>query len=286
MRIVLLTNDNFFSYTVLEDFLKQRKDDIKLIVFSSALVGKKSLFASVAWLLRETGFRHTAFKLLVYGVFKLMRVACNLLPFFPNHYSTFIWAKRQKMPFVISPLLNSEDVVERIRKLEPDLIVSVSMNQIAKKEILEMPTHRCINVHCAPLPRYGGMSPYVWALANNESHSAATIHYMDEGLDSGDIIVQEGVKVMKNESAFSLFYRCCLQAAELLQRVVRDIEANRATSYAQDMDNKSYFSWPTKDCITNLRLNGYSLARSSDFLFALFKRKPRINCTLSSYRGE
>ena len=183
MRIVLLTNDNFFSYTVLEDFLKQRKDDIKLIVFSSALVGKKSLLASIQWLLRETGFRHTAFKLLVYGVFRIMRVICKFLPFFPNHSSTFIWAKRQKIPTVISPLINNDEVVDRIRKLEPDLIVSVSMNQIAKKEILELPTHRCINVHCAPLPRYGGMSPYVWALANNESHSAATIHYMDEGLD-------------------------------------------------------------------------------------------------------
>jgi len=60
-----------------------------------------------------------------------------------------------------------------------------------------MPPKRCINVHCAPLPRYGGMSPYVWALANNEDHSAATIHYMEEGLDVGDIIVQEKIDVVK-----------------------------------------------------------------------------------------
>lgn len=277
MNLVILTNDNFFSFTVLRDFLKLRKGDIKLIVFSSALIGKRGTFASIKWSLQNTGFRHTVFKLSVYGIFKFMKVLCKFLPFIPNYYSSFLWAKRNGMDYVIAPNVNATEVVERIKSVNPDLIVSVSMNQIVKKEILKLPPKRCINVHCAPLPKYAGMSPYVWALAHNEDHSAATIHYMEEGLDEGDIIFQEKVDVVKNDSAFALFYRCCLQAGELLVKVTDQIEAGTVTSYKQDLSKKTYFSWPTKECVKNLHKNGYRLAKITDFTSAIFNQKPRVD---------
>lgn len=277
MNIVLLTNDNFFSFTVLKKFLGLRKENIKLIVFSSALIGKRGTFASIKWSLAKTGFRHTVFKLMVYGVFRAMRVICRLLPFIPNRYSSYLWAQRNGMDCIDALDVNAPEVVEQIKAIRPDLIVSASMNQIVKKEILKVPPKRCINVHCAPLPRYGGMSPYVWALANNENHSAATIHYMEEELDEGDIIIQEKVNVVKNDSAFALFYRCCLRARELLVKVVDEIEAGTVTSYEQDLSQKTYFSWPTKQCVKNLRKNGYRLAKITDFTRALFNQAPRNN---------
>ncbi|MFA5238684.1 MAG: formyltransferase family protein [Phycisphaerae bacterium] len=276
MNIVILTNDNFFSFTVLKDFLQKRKNDIVLIVFSSALIGKRGTIASVKWLLKNTGFRHTVFKLSVYGIFKFMKVLCKLLPFIPNHYSSFLWATLNDIDYVVAPDVNDNRAAERIESVKPDLIISVSMNQIVKKQTLQMPPQGCINVHCAPLPRYGGMSPYVWTLANNETQSAATIHYMEEGLDEGDIIVQQNVPVVKNDSAFALFYRCCLQAANLLIKVVDDIETHTATSYKQDLSQKTYFSWPNKKCMKELHKNGYQLAKISDFTCAIFNQRPRI----------
>ena len=277
MNIVILTNDNFFSFTVLRDFLKLRKGDIKLIVFSSAVIGKKGTFASIKWALNNTGFRHTVFKLMVYGVLKAMKLVCKLLQFIPNFYSSYLWVQRNDVKNLVSTNINEKETVEQIKAANPDLIVSVSMNQIVKKEILKLPPKRCINVHCAPLPQYGGMSPYVWALANSEDHSAATIHYMDEGLDTGDIIVQEKVNVVKNDSAFALFYRCCLQASELLVKVTDEIEAGTVTSYKQDLSKKTYFSWPTKECVKNLHKNGYQLAKITDFTSAIFNQKPRVD---------
>jgi len=276
MNIVILTNDNFFSFTVLKDFLEKRKNDIILIAFSSALIGKRGTFASIKWSLQNTGFRHTVFKLSVYGIFKFMKVLCKFLPFIPNYYSSFLWAKRNGMDYVIAPNVNATEVVERIKSVKPDLMISVSMNQIVKKQILEMPPQRCINVHCAPLPKYAGMSPYVWALAHNEDHSAATIHYMEEGLDEGDIIIQEKVNVLKGDSAFSLFYRCCQLAGKLLVKVVDEIERDTVTSYKQDLSKKTYFSWPTKECVKQLHKNGYDLAKVMDFAKAIFKQEPRV----------
>lgn len=276
MNIVILTNDNFFSFAVLRKLLERRKNDIALIVFSSALIGKKGLFASILWSLRNTGLRHTFFKLAVYGTFKAMTVISRLIPLIPNRYSSYLWAKSNNIPYIRASNINDQQTVSRIKAANPDLIVSVSMNQIVKKHILAVPQQGCINVHCAPLPRYGGMSPYVWVLANNEDTFAVTIHYMDEGLDTGDIIVQEKVNILKQDSAFSLFFRSCLLASTLLIKVVGDIENNEVTSYPQDLTAKTYFSWPTKKCVTDLRNNGYTLARLSDFTHAIFRNSPRI----------
>lgn len=276
MKIVILTNDNFFSFVVLRPFLEQRKQDVKLIVFSSALIGKRGTIESIRWSIKNTGLRHTVFKLLVYGIFRLIKIICGILPFIKNNYSSFLWAKRNNIDYLFSPNINSEVVVNKIKEVNPDLIISVSMNQIVKKQILEMPPKRCINVHCAPLPEYAGMSPYVWALANKENYSAATIHYMEEGLDEGNIIIQEKIPVVKNDSAFALFYRCCLKASEQLPRVVEQIENDTVTSYGQDLQHKTYFSWPTKECVKNLRENGYYLAKIKDFVIAIFKQRPRV----------
>ena len=277
MNIVILTNDNFFSYTVLKNFFELKKSDIKLIIFSSALIGKKGTIASIKWSLINTGFRHTVFKLMVYGIFRVLKVICKFLPFIPNQYSTRLWAQQNAVNAIDANNINDPEIVEQIKAANPELMISVSMNQIVKKKILEIPLRKCINVHCAPLPRYAGMSPYVWALANNESSSAATIHYMEEGLDEGNIILQEKVNVLKGDSAFSLFYRCCQKAGEFLIQVVNEIESGIVKSYEQDLSSRSYFSWPTKECVNQLRKNGYCLVTVMDFIKAVFQQKPRLH---------
>jgi folate-dependent phosphoribosylglycinamide formyltransferase PurN len=277
LNIAILTNDNFFSATVLKEFLQQRRQDIKLIVFSSALIGGRGTTASIIWSLCHTGFRHTIFKLLVYAVFRLLNTIYRLLPFIPSPFSSRLWARQNNVPSISTNSINDPEVIERIREAGTDLIISVSMNQIVRKELLTLPPNRCINVHCAPLPRYAGMSPYVWALANNEDHSAVTIHYMEEGLDEGDIIVQQKEPVMKGDSAFCLFYRCCLRAAGLLPEVVRQIKVGTVTSRQQDLTKKTYYSWPSRECIRMLHKNGYSLARLTDFTRAIFGHRPRLS---------
>ncbi len=277
MKIVFLTNDNFFCFTFVKDLIERRKNEIELIVFSSALIQKRGTFDSIMRSFKNTGVRHTIFKLLIYGIFRTLRIICTLLPLIPNKYSLYLWAKQNKIKYLFSNNINDLEILQKIKVISPDLIVAANMNQIIKKPLLEIPPKGCINTHCGSLPRYGGMSPYVWAMANNEEHSAATIHYMEEGLDEGDIIVQEIVKIKKNDSAFSLFYRCCQKACKLLVKVVEDIEAGTVTSYKQDLSKKTYFSWPTKECVKNLHKNGYRLAKITDFTSAIFNQKPRVD---------
>jgi folate-dependent phosphoribosylglycinamide formyltransferase PurN len=276
VNIVVLTNDNLFSFVELRGLLELRKQDIKLVVFSSALIGEKGPIASIMRCLKNTGFRYTFFKLMIYGVFRALRVLCKLAPFVPNHYSSYLWAARNGVKSVVSGDINAAETVAQIRSANPDLIVSVSMNQIVKEDILTIPPKGCINGHSELLPRYGGMSPYVWTLANGEECSGSTVHYMTRGLDEGDIISQSKVDICDADSAFALLYRCCLKESELLIKAVDDIEAGSVTTYPQDMSRRTYFSWPTRECVRALRKNGYKLGTVSDFLLTIFGKELRV----------
>lgn len=276
MKIVLLINDNYFSYIAAKKFLKKYKSNISLVVFSSSLIQSKGLIYSILWVLKKTGLRHTLFKLFTYGFFKLVNMVDRVIPNMLKSSSTFLWVKRNKINYLVTSDVNSLKSFKRIKEASPELIISISMNQIIKKEILNLPQKRCINVHCAPLPKYAGMSPYVWALANNESHSAATIHYMDEGLDTGDVIEQRKISILKDDTSFSLFHRSCMIASDLLLTVIEKIEVDHVKSYPQDLSQKSYFSWPTKKCIKNLKNNGYSLAKIKDFYMAILYQESRL----------
>jgi methionyl-tRNA formyltransferase len=223
----------------------------------------------------NTGLRHFIFKTSVYGVFRLWNACMATLGIRKWTSSTRKLVKWLSINSYSTANINEPAFVSAMRDLAPDLIISVSMNQIVKPELLSIPPKGCINVHCSPLPRYGGMSPYVWILANGDDHSAATIHYMEEGLDVGDILLQEKMPVVPKDSAFHLFWRCCCRAGELLEETVQAIASGTQTSYPQDMSQKTYYSWPTKEAIAKLRSGGYRLARVSDFLQAMFGGRPR-----------
>ena len=273
MKYIVVTNDNFFSFVALKRFLQLHKNDIKLVVFSSKLIGQRGSLASIYWSVLNTGFRHTFFKLSVYGVFRAMSIIRKVLPFIRNNWSSEVWVKENGIEFTTTEELNSDGLYEIIKAKDPDLIISVSMNQIMKERLLNLAPMGSINVHCAPLPKYAGMSPYVWALANNEAQSAATIHFMTEGLDEGDIILQEDVFVESNDTAFNLFYRCCLAASDQLVHVISQFEKDTVQSFEQDKAMRSYYYWPDRECTKRLRANGFKFVKAADYFKALCQPK-------------
>ena len=83
------------------------------------------------------------------------------------------------------------ECVEYLRSFDADIIVVVAFGQILPKEILEMPKYGCVNVHASLLPKYRGAAPIQWAVINGEKVSGVTTMRMDEGLDTGDMILKE-----------------------------------------------------------------------------------------------
>ena len=108
---------------------------------------------------------------------------------------------------ILQPIKIKEDreVIEKIKKTEPDFIIVVAYGQILSKEILDIPKYACINGHASLLPRYRGASPIQSAILNGDEITGTTTMLMDEGLDTGDILLQEKIVIDKKETSETLF---------------------------------------------------------------------------------
>ncbi len=116
--------------------------------------------------------------------------------------------------------IKDEEYVNIIKELAPELVVVAAFGQILSKEILDIPRYGCVNIHASLLPKYRGASPIQQAVIDGDSESGITIMMMDEGLDTGDILIQKKVKIDEKETGGSLFDKLAKCGSELIKEAV------------------------------------------------------------------
>ncbi|MCI8471371.1 MAG: methionyl-tRNA formyltransferase [Clostridia bacterium] len=131
---------------------------------------------------------------------------------------------------------NNKEFVEEIQELKPDVICVVAYGKLLPKEILEIPKYGCINVHASLLPKYRGAAPIQWAILNGEKETGVTTMYMDTGMDTGDIILKEKVKIGEEETTGELWGRLARKGGELLVKTLEQIEKETAPREKQGED--------------------------------------------------
>lgn len=130
--------------------------------------------------------------------------------------------------------IREPECIAYLENYQADIIVVVAFGQILPKEILEMPKYGCVNVHASLLPKYRGAAPIQWAVINGEKVTGVTTMRMDEGLDTGDMIMKEEVALTPEETGGSLFDRLAGTGAQLCLRTLEAIENGTATYTPQD----------------------------------------------------
>ena len=127
---------------------------------------------------------------------------------------------------IVQPLKvrNNEEFAEKIREINPDVICVVAYGKIIPKEILEIPKFGCINVHGSLLPKYRGAAPIQWAVINGDKETGVTTMFMDEGMDTGDMILKEVVQIGENETTGKLWDRLSVIGGNLLVKTLEVIE--------------------------------------------------------------
>ena len=126
--------------------------------------------------------------------------------------------------------------IEEIRNLNPDVICVVAYGKILPKEILEIPKLGCINVHGSLLPKYRGAAPIQWAVLNGDKTTGITTMYMDEGMDTGDMILKEEVEIGEDETTGELWQRLAKIGGTLLVKTLKEIEKGTAPRQKQSND--------------------------------------------------
>ncbi len=136
--------------------------------------------------------------------------------------------------------VKTEEFVQVLRKLAPQLIVVAAFGQFLSSEILELPQYGCINVHASLLPKYRGAAPIQYAIIKGEKESGVTIMQMDIGMDTGAMLDNVVVPIAENTTMGELHDALRTQGAALLLKVIDDIAAGTAKAEPQNNDEATY----------------------------------------------
>ena len=153
----------------------------------------------------------------------------------PSPVKEFALEKKLKI-FQPEKVKNNTEFINEIKEMNPDVICVVAYGKILPKEILEIPKLGCINVHASLLPKYRGAAPIQWAILNGDKITGITTMYMDEGMDTGDVILKKEVEIDENETTGELWDRLSKIGGNLLVETLKQIQSGIAPRKKQDND--------------------------------------------------
>lgn len=166
---------------------------------------------------------------------------------FGAYESLEVAAERAALPVYQPEDINDADFIATIDALSPELIVCVSYHAILKKGLIERHPQRIVNAHLAPLPYYRGRAPLNWAIINGEDHTAVTVHFVDEGIDTGPIIAQKQISILNSDRAIDVLLRALPAFPETVLSAIRKIEKGNVDAILQSPFEGSYFPKRTPD---------------------------------------
>ncbi len=136
--------------------------------------------------------------------------------------------------------------IERLTELAPDVIVVIAYGHILRPEVLQIPRLGCVNIHTSLLPKYRGAAPINQAVIDGCRETGVTTMLMDEGMDTGDILLQQVVPIAEKETAGSLFDKLAEAGADLITETLKGLEAGSITPRPQEGE-PSYVHMMSKD---------------------------------------
>jgi len=136
--------------------------------------------------------------------------------------------------------IRDPQAIEELGALKPDVVVVIAYGQILPRDVLEIPRLACLNLHASLLPRWRGAAPIQATIAAGDCETGITAMYMDEGLDTGDILLQRRVEILPNDTGGSLHDRMAQIAPEALLESLRLVAAGNAPRIPQDNARATY----------------------------------------------
>lgn len=150
-------------------------------------------------------------------------------------------ARTYELPTVAPADPNAADIVARVAACAPDFLFSFYYRRMLGAPLLALPRRGALNMHGSLLPRYRGRAPVNWAVLHGETHTGATLHYMEAKPDAGDIVGQQAVPILPDDTARDVFDKVTVAAEIVLDAALPGLVAGTAPRLAQDLAAGSYF---------------------------------------------
>ncbi len=147
--------------------------------------------------------------------------------------------------------INSPPCVDKIKRFQPDYLISVYYDQIIKDDIISSPKKCCINIHPSLLPKYAGTSPLIWAIINGEEKTGVTIHQLMRKVDMGDVFMQEEIPITPDNTGYNLHLETADKVKEMFEHFILNI-GELIDNAKPQIGKRTYYSYkhPRKNHIT------------------------------------
>ena len=249
MRLVLITqNEKIFLSKTIDYFLRRLNSSdevVGVVVLETSPFGKRmSLFKKITSTFNIFGYKF------------VLRYLIDLIKITISCKDVLSVLKRNKINIIkLHESINSNQSLDILNKLDADLFISISCNEIFKKKLIDIPHHGTINLHSALLPKYRGLMPSFWVLKNKEKQTGVTVFFVDEGIDSGPILVQK--KLYLGElSQWRLIEITKYLGIEAIIEAIDLIRFNDVKLIDNDSNEATYYSFPSKQDVAEFKKNG------------------------------
>ena len=241
MRIIIITQDEpFYLSKSLQYFIRLLPQKYKIV---GCVVSSVSPFG------KQQGFLKKAIKTLnVFGLkfFIYYTIKYIVSKFNIRNSLDYVLNKNNIAKIVLAKSINHKQSVKLLKDYKPDLLISILGNQIFKNEIINLAPNGCINLHTALLPKYRGLMPTFWVMKNDEKYTGVSVFYVDEGIDTGPILVQKRVEIGDRTQEELIKHTKMLGMEAIIEAINKISSGNLKTLKNNDSD-MTYYSFPKRD---------------------------------------
>jgi methionyl-tRNA formyltransferase len=259
-KYVFIQNEPFLLPKVLDKYLREFADSTAGINIQSVAQGKRGLVGTALDLFKLYGFGYFQWKLRKFLCRKIAgKVFNEWLGSTRTCYSVKAVARKYGVPVTEAVNVNSDEFREHLREEGVEFIVSISGTQFYGKKLREQTPKGIVNCHGALLPKYRGLMPSFWTLANGEQEGGVSVHLVNEKLDDGPIIVQRRYRIWPRDTVEDIMTRSKDLAAEAIIECIRLVEAGDYDTMPNDESEATDYTMPTREDLKRLKASGHRL---------------------------
>lgn len=219
----------------------------------------RAVYVTAPLFKKQTPWQATLRFARTFGVLDAMGLAQRVVEAKLKGRSIAASCRRRNVPCETILDVNAPEFLDRLRQLEPDVLISVSCPQIFKKPLIDLSPRGILNIHGALLPRYRGVMPSFWMLSSGDRRAGVSIYFVNEKIDAGELCGQREFDILPDDSLHSFLVRSKAVAADLLLEVLGKMENGTVTRVPLNLAEGSYHSWPNAEAVRKFRAKGRRL---------------------------
>lgn len=251
MKLTILTqSDPFYlasNINYLINHIPHHSEIVSAVVFDASPFGKKEFFTDK---IKRT-YRIFGLKFFLYYGFNYALNKIN-----PSKNVKRVLKKHHIPVIELTKSVNHQESLNKIKAYNPDLLISIAGNQIFKKPLINLAPKGCLNLHTALLPKYRGLMPSFWVLKNNEKETGVSVFFIDEGIDSGPILVQKKIPINENMSQEELIKKSKKVGMDAIIEAIDKIHSDNYELIPNPDEEMTYYSFPTREDVKEFQKSG------------------------------